>query len=67
MCERAVKDVPCTLEFVPDHFKTQNMCNQVVKDEPSFLEFVCDWFVTQKQVKIWHDEDDYYDDETIWW
>ena len=44
------------------------MNDKVVKDDPSFLQFVPDWFVTQKQVKIWHDDNDYDNDyEIIGW
>ena len=33
-----------------------------MKKSPSSLQFVPDWFVTQGQVKIWHDDGDYWDD-----
>ena len=33
-----------------------------------FLQFIPDWFATQEQQEIWHDDDDYYnDDELIGW
>ena len=70
MCERTIEDEQETLEFVPDHFKTQKMCYKAVRDDPYSLKFVSDWFVTHQQVKIWHDDDDYDnndDDETIEW
>ena len=51
MCERAVEDEPETLEFVPDHFKAQEICDKAVEEDPC----VPDWFVTHQQVKIWHD------------
>ena len=50
---------PTSLEYVPDHFKTQEMCNEAAEEEPSSLRYVPDYFVTQQQIKIWHDE--YYD------
>ena len=36
------------------------MCDKAVNDDPYSLQFVSDWFVTQQQLKIWHDDDDYY-------
>ena len=63
MCESAVKDELETLEFVPDHFKTQITFSS---------QFVRDWFVTYQQLKIWNnvdddddDDDDYDDDDEI--
>ena len=41
------------------------MCDSLVRDDPFSLQFVPDWFVTQQQVKLWHDDDDYYDDNEI--
>ena len=64
MCGKTVKDEPQTLELDPDHFK---MCDKAVKGDPYSLQFVPDWFVTHQQVKIWHDNDDYDDDEIIKW
>ena len=44
------------------------MCDPSVRENPSFLQYVPDWFVMQGQLKIWHDEDDYCnDDELITW
>ena len=65
MCERAIKDKSETLEFIPDHFKTQNMCDKAVEEGPCALEFVPDWFVTHQQVQIWHDDDYHDDDQTL--
>ena len=59
MCERTVKDEPETLEFVLDHFEISKMCDKTVKDDPFSLQYVPDYSVTQKQLKIWHDNDDY--------
>ena len=39
------------------------MCEKAVKKYVWLLKFVPDWFVTQQQLKIWHDEDDYYNDD----
>ena len=56
------------MEFVPDHFKTQEKCDAVVMEDPWFLIYVPDWFVTQRLIKIWHDDEDYCnDDEVIGW
>ena len=33
MCNKAVEKDPCSLEFVPDWFKTQGMCNKVVEKD----------------------------------
>ena len=65
------KDVdiePRFLIFVPDHFKTRRMCEKAVKKHLWLLKYVLDWFVTHQQIKIWHDNDDYWnDDERIEW
>ena len=29
------------------------------------MQFVPDWFVTQQQIKIWHDDSEYRDDDDI--
>ena len=63
MCKEAVCRDPWSLYDVPDYFKTQKMCDDVVWKSPYSLQFVHDWFVTQEQLKIWYDEDDYYDDD----
>ena len=34
MCNKAVKENPCSLEHVPDHFKTQEICNKAVEEDP---------------------------------
>ena len=46
MCIKAVENEPETLEFVPDHFKTQEMCERVVENVPGVLEFVPDHLKT---------------------
>ena len=61
MCKKVVEEDPWQLEFVPDQFKTQEMCNGTVKGDAFSLQYVPDWFVTQDQVKLWHDDNDYYD------
>ena len=61
MCKKAVEDDPGTLNFVPDHLKTQQICEKAVEDDPDIVEFeedpwsllhVPDWFVMQEQVKL---------------
>ena len=47
MCDVAVMEYPCALEFVPDHLKSEEMCEKAVWEEPSPLQYVPDWFVTQ--------------------
>ena len=40
----------------------------MVRMDSYSLQFVPDWFVTPEQLKIWHDDHDYYnDDELIEW
>ena len=48
MCNAAVMKDPCALEFVPDHFKTQEMCDDVVMEGPCALEFFPDHFKAQE-------------------
>ena len=44
------------------------MCIRAVEAGLELLEFVPDWFVTQQQLKIWHDDNDYSnDDQLIEW
>ena len=33
MCERAVKNEPRSLKFVPDYFETQEVCDEVVEKD----------------------------------
>ena len=68
MCINAVEVDPWQFHDVPYHFKTQEMCDGVVRDDPFSLQFVLDWFMTQQQVKLWHDNDDYCNNnELIKW
>ena len=41
------------------------MCDAAVSEDPYYLQYVPDWFVTQEQVKIWHDDNNYCDDDEI--
>ena len=68
MCNEAAGACPWTLEHVPNDLKTQEMCNEAVRRGPWNLRHVPDWFVTQQQIKAWHD--DYYfcnDNRLIKW
>ena len=42
MFEKFVEDEPETLEFIPDHLKTQEMCERAVEDDPYSLQYVPD-------------------------
>ena len=68
MFERAVEKYPLYLSDVSDHFKTQDMCDKPVRRKPWSLKHVPDLFVTEVQIKLWHD-DAYYcnDNEMIEW
>ena len=65
MCGAVVMTVTCASEFVPDHFKTQKICDKAVKDDSCSLVFAPDWFVSKQQIKSWHDDDDFYNDDDI--
>ena len=79
MCNKAVYKNPCCLKYLPDYLKAGVMCNkEVVKSirwylerpsPPQYLQYllgqVPDWFVTQQQLKIWHDNDDYCNDDGL--
>ena len=61
MCNAAVMEDPCRLEFVPNHLKIQEMCNKAVREDPFSLEYVPNRFVRPQQVNMWYD--DYYNDD----
>ena len=65
ICNEVVSIYPCLLEHVPDHLKTQEMCDKVFWEHTFSLEYVPDWFVTQQQLKLWHDYDDYCNDDKL--
>ena len=64
MCEKAIEKKSTHAVHVADHLKTQEMCDKTVRDDPFSLIYVPDWFVTQ-QVKIWHDDSEYHDNDRI--
>ena len=63
--QKAAEVNPWQLEDVPDQLKTQETCDKVVRDDAFSLVRVLDWFVSQEQLKLWHDSDDYCDDDEI--
>ena len=68
ICNEVVSIYPFLLKHVPDHLKIKKLCNEAIQKRPCLLEYVPDWFVTQGQIKFWHD-DSYYcnDDYLIKW
>ena len=63
LCERAIEEDPYTLTLVPDHFKMKEMCDKEVSKDTYALKFVPVWFMMQELIKIWHDDNDYCDDD----
>ena len=41
------------------------MCDDAIYEDSYSLKYVPDWFVMQELVKIWHDDNDYYDDDDL--
>ena len=41
------------------------MCDKAVGSDSYSLQFVPDWFVIEQQIKIWHDSDDWHDDDEL--
>ena len=41
------------------------MCDKAVRDDAFSLVCVPDWFVLQWQFKLWHDSNDWHDDDEI--
>ena len=68
MCIKALEVDPWQLKYVTDQYIMQEICDNAVRDDSFSLQFVADWFVTQQQVKLWHNDDDYCNDnEMIKW
>ena len=44
---------------------TQEMGDKAVEEDLCLLEYVPDWFVRQEQIDLWHDDDDYYDNDVL--
>ena len=47
MCIKAVEDEPDVIEYVTDHFKTEEMCEKAAEDDAWKLRFVLDYFKTR--------------------
>ena len=47
MCNEAMRIEPYSLEFVPDHLKTQEMCDKAVEIDPFILWYIPDNLKTQ--------------------
>ena len=41
------------------------MCDKAFWEHIFSLQYVFDWFVTQQQLKLWHDYDDYCNDDKL--
>ena len=65
MCNEAVEKDPRSLYDIPDNLKTQEICDKAVEEEPGLLQHVPDWFFSQQQIKLWHDDDYWYDDDKL--
>ena len=65
MCDKAVEEGPELLEYVPDQYKTQDLCHKAFLEETFSLQYFSHWFVTQGQVKSWHDDSEYYNDDKL--
>ena len=51
MCEKAVKEHPCTLGHVPDNLKMQEMCDKAVDHNPYMLKDLPYRLKTEKMCK----------------
>ena len=51
MCDRVVSQVPFTLKYCLDRYKTHSIYDEAVDDCLSALKFVPDWFVTNKMLE----------------
>ena len=64
MCIKAIEADPSFLQIVPDHFKMQRMCEAVQK-RLCLLKYLPEWLVTQQEIKIWHDDDEFCNDDKL--
>ena len=65
---KALEVDPWQLYYISDCYKTQEMSDDVVRRVSCSLIGVLDCFVTSQQIKIWHNSDDWHDDnEVIEW
>ena len=68
LCKIAIVVDLWLLNDIADYLKTQKNCDDVVRSDPYSLQFVSDMFVMLQELKIWHDDNDYYyEDEFIEW
>ena len=67
MREKVIEEDSSLLDAVPGHFKTKRMCDDAVLWKSCSLVCVPDWFGTQKQIKIWQDDDEYYNHDLFEW
>ena len=51
MCERINSEIPFSLRYILDQYKTQTICNKAVDDCLAALKLAPDWFVTRKTIK----------------
>ena len=65
ICNEAASMYARSLVYVLDYLKTQDMCDKAFWEDTSSLQYFPDWFVTQQEVKSWHDDYDYCDDDEI--
>ena len=63
--QRGSVHVSILMEHVPDYLKTQEMWDKIFWEGTSSLQYFPDWFVIRQQVKLWHDDYDYCDDDEI--
>ena len=56
MCIKAVEDEPDVIEYVTDHFKTEEMCEKAAEDDAWKLRFVLDYFKTRNICDVWRGE-----------
>ena len=52
MCKKVVEKISSSLQYVPDHLKTQGMSDDGVRRRLWLLKYVSDWVFTKQQLKI---------------
>ena len=62
---KALEVVSCQLKDISDYLKTQRLCDNAVKDDLSSLQSLPDWFVTQQELDLWHDDNYWYHNYSI--
>ena len=51
MCDRVISEDPCSIRYVPDQYKTQQMYDEAVDACLAVLKSVPDWFVASKMLE----------------